>query len=109
MFVFAASVVLRIGNEGAILVFVEGYSHLVSWADKTIDALLPPSPLSSTPLSSTSRLSATPHPHVPAPNEKNATVASPRPRATAGRVMAKTVTRTTMAVARTAAALPRGT
>ena len=41
-FVFAAALVLRVGKEGPLPPVRDGYRILVSWADKTVEAILPP-------------------------------------------------------------------
>ncbi len=78
IFVFAAHVVLRVGNEGPLPPLRQAYCHAVTWADKLVEALLPA--------------------RGPAPSQ--------RAPASTGRVLAKTVSRTTLAVGRTAAASP---
>ena len=83
VFVFAAHVVLRVGNEGPLPPLREAYCHAVTWADKLVEALLP---------------APGPAPAQRAP----ASLVQP----TTGRVLVKTVSRTTMAVGRTAAASP---
>jgi len=80
IFVFAAHVLLRVGNEGPLPPLRQGYMHVVTWADKLVEALLPLSGRS------------------PAPSE--------RVPASTGRVLLKTVSRTTLLVGRTAAASP---
>jgi hypothetical protein len=80
IFVFAAHVLLRVGNEGPLPPLRQGYMHVVKWADKLVEAVLPVSGRS------------------PAPSE--------RVPASTGRVLLKTVSRTTLLVGRTAAASP---
>ena len=38
VFVFAAALLLRVGNEGPFPAVREGYAHLVTWADNMIEA-----------------------------------------------------------------------
>merc|ERR1719453_1700960 len=41
VFVFAAALLLRIGNEGPVPAMREGYAAAVTWADKVVEAVLP--------------------------------------------------------------------